>query len=63
MSNPLLCQSNVAEHVWALYLTDQVKFKRRVVAHFLLGMPDWKVVKANYPERIIWIQKVRGDLL
>jgi hypothetical protein len=54
-----LTQSGIAEHVWAFYHTDQAEFMKLVTEYFALGYPGWRVVKANYKRRIIWIRDDR----
>ncbi len=58
---PML-QSMVSEEIWALYKANPAEFKRRVRDHFALGMPGWRVYRANYKHRVIWLQDQREGI-
>lgn len=55
----VLCQSGVGKQIWALYETDKEAFQREVLAYFAIAFPGWKVVRADYKNRIIWIRDDR----
>ncbi|MNR93431.1 hypothetical protein D3C72_244860 [compost metagenome] len=54
---PILLQSMISERMWGLYSTDQDAFKREVTAYFSLGYPDWKIKKASYKTRTVWLER------
>lgn len=56
-----MCQSGVAEWIWAFYRSDPQRFKEEVRKHFALGYPNYMVRSANYEQRIIWLQEIRRD--
>jgi hypothetical protein len=55
-----LCRSNVGEHIWALYHSKPVEFKRKVLVHYERGMSGWTVDSVNYKHRTIWLKDDRG---
>lgn len=53
----VLLQSGISERIWALYHEDRAAFQQSVKDYFALGMPRWRVVRANYQKRQIWLAK------
>lgn len=59
LDDQILLQSGVGERIWSLYKSDVEAFRREVKEYFARGMPGWRIKKASYEKRIVWL--VRGD--
>ncbi|WP_438447439.1 hypothetical protein [Gorillibacterium sp. sgz5001074] len=57
----VLLQSSVGERIWALY-EDRAAFQQAVKDYFALGMPRWRVVRAVYQKRQIWLAKIEKNV-
>jgi hypothetical protein len=54
---PILLQSMISEGMWGLYSTDQEAFKQQVTEYFARGYPGWKIKKASYKTRTVWLER------